>query len=126
MNNKYLYWGSTILIAFFAAFSGVMYFFAEAPAETIQRLGYPDYFRILLGAGKLIGAAALLAPLPRWLKEWTYAAFTIDFGMALISHATVGDPLSMLILPVVALALLWTSYLTYHRFILGEDVESTA
>lgn len=126
MNTKYLYWGSTILIALFAAFSGTMYFLADAPAETIERLGYPDYFRSLLGAGKIVGAVALLAPLPRWLKEWTYAAFTIDFTMALISHAVVGDPVSALIMPVVALALLWTSYAAYHRYVLAEPAETAA
>lgn len=121
MNSKYLYWGSTVLIALFAAFSGAMYFIAEAPAQTIERLGYPDYLRVLLGIGKLIGAAALVAPLPRSLKEWTYAAFTIDFVMAFISHAVVGDPISAMIMPVVALALLMTSYATYHQYVLAED-----
>ena len=121
MNAKYLYWGATILVALFAALSGAMYFIAEAPAQTIERLGYPDYFRVLLGIGKLIGAAALLAPLPRSLKEWTYAAFTIDFTMAFISHAVVGDPFSALIMPVVAIAVLFTSYAAYHRHVLADE-----
>lgn len=120
MNSKYLYWGSTGLIALFTLLSGAMYFIAQAPAETIQRLGYPDYLRVLLGAGKLVGGAALLFPLPRWSKEWAYAGFTIDFSMALISHAVVGDPVSVLIRPAVALALLLTSYIMYHRYVLAE------
>jgi len=119
MSTKYLYWGATILVALFAALSGAMYFIAEAPAQTIERLGYPDYFRVLLGIGKLIGAAALLAPLPRSVKEWTYAAFTIDFTMAFISHAVVGDPFSALLMPVVAIAVLLTSYTTYHKHVLA-------
>jgi uncharacterized membrane protein YphA (DoxX/SURF4 family) len=121
MNAKYLYWGATILVALFAALSGAMYFIAEAPAQTIERLGYPDYFRVLLGIGKLVGAAALLAPLPRSLKEWTYAAFTIDFAMAFVSHAVVGDPFSALIMPAVALVVLLTSYGAYHRHVLDEE-----
>lgn len=118
MNSKYLYWGSTGLIAVFALLSGGMYFIAEAPAETIQRLGYPDYLRVLLGAGKLVGGAILLFPLPRWIKEWAYAGFTIDFSMALISHAVVGDPVSAILRPAIALGLLWTSYVMYHRYML--------
>ena len=120
MPKKYLYWGSTLLIALFAAFSGSMYFLAEAPAETIERLGYPDYFRVLLGVGKLVGAIALVVPLPRSLKEWTYAAFAIDFGTALVSHAVVGDPVSDLIVPVVALGGLLTSYAAYHQYVLSD------
>jgi hypothetical protein len=126
MNSKYLYWGATILIALFAAFSGAMYFIAEAPAQTIERLGYPDYFRILLGIGKIAGAVALLAPLPRSLKEWTYAAFTIDFVMAFISHLVMGDPVSSLVMPVVAFALLMTSYAAYHQYVLVEEEAAAA
>jgi hypothetical protein len=126
MNSKYLYWGATILIAIFAAFSGAMYFIAEAPAQTIERLGYPDYFRVLLGIGKLMGAAALIIPLPRSLKEWTYAAFTIDFVMAFISHLVVGDPASSLVMPVVALALLMISYAAYHQYVLAEKEAAAA
>ena len=121
MNTKYLYWGSTGLVALLALASGAMYFVAEAPAETFARLGFPDYFRIQLGVAKLVGGVALLVPLPRWLKEWTYAGFTIDFGSALIAHLAVGDPLSSAVTPLVALALLWTSYASYHRHVLAPD-----
>jgi hypothetical protein len=114
MNAKYLYWGTTILLALFAAATGAMYFLAEAPADTIDRLGYPDYLRVLLGIAKLGGAVGLLAPLPRSLKEWVYAGFTLDFSMALISHAMVGDPLSLLLRPAIALAVLFASYAGYH------------
>lgn len=121
MNTKYLYWGSTILVALLVAFSGTMYFVAEAPAETFRRLGYPEYFRVLLGIGKIVGAVLLIAPLPRWLKEWTYAGFTFDFSAAIISHAVVGDSVSTMIFPAVALAVLWTSYAGYYRYVLSPD-----
>ncbi|PQJ35161.1 hypothetical protein BSZ35_11655 [Salinibacter sp. 10B] len=126
MNSKYLYWGATGLIALFAAFSGTMYFIADAPAQTIERLGYPDYFHILLGIAKLVGAAILLIPLPRSLKEWAYAGFTFDFIAAFISHLMVGDPVSSLVMPVVALVLLMTSYTAYHQYVLAEETAVTA
>ena len=120
MNSKYLYWGTTILISLFATATGAMYFFAQAPAETIRRLGYPDYFRLLLGAAKLGGAIGLLVPLPRSLKEWVYAGLTIDFSMAVVSHAMVGDPVSVVLKPVIALAVLGTSYAGYHQYVLAK------
>ena len=120
MTTKYLYWGATSLLALFSAFSGTMYFLAEAPAQTIERLGYPDYFRVLLGIGKLVGAVALVVPLPRSLKEWVYAGFTFDFTAAVISHVMVGDPASSLVMPVVALAVLMASYVGYHQYVLAE------
>ena len=120
MNTKYLYWGSTGLVALLALASGTMYFVAEAPADSFARLGFPDYFRIQLGIAKLVGGMALLVPLPRWLKEWTYAGFTTDFGSAAIAHLAVGDPLSDVATPVVALVVLLTSYVSYHRYYLTD------
>ena len=110
MNSKYFYWGSTGLVSLFVLFSGTMYFVADAPAASFERLGFPDYFRVQLGVAKLAGGVALLVPLPRWMKEWTYAGFTINFASAGIAHLAVGDPLTAAILPLVALALLLTSY----------------
>ena len=121
MNAKTLYWGATSLLALFSAFSGTMYFLAEAPAQTIERLGYPDYFHVLLGIGKIVGAVALVVPLPRSLKEWVYAGFTFDFVAAVISHVMVGDPVSSLVMPVVALAVLMASYAGYHQHVLAEE-----
>ena len=126
MNSKYVYWGSTALIAALMLLSGTMYFVAEAPAETIERLGFPDYFRVQLGIAKIVGGVALLAPLPRSLKEWTYAGFTIDIGSAVVAHAAVGDPLSSMVAPVIMLAVLMTSYASYHQYYLASmDSEPT-
>ncbi len=74
---------------------------------------------VLLGIAKLMGAAALVVPLPRSLKEWAYAGFTVDFVSAFISHLVGGDPLSMMFMPPVAFSLLMVSYTAYHRFYLG-------
>ena len=121
MNAKTLYWGATSLLALFAAVSGAMYFLAEAPAQTIERLGYPDYVRVLLGIGTIVGAVALVVPRPRSLKEWVYAGFTFDFIAAVISHLMVGDPASSLVMPVGALAVLMASYAGYHQYVLAEE-----
>ncbi|MFB6271402.1 MAG: DoxX family protein [Salinibacter sp.] len=126
MNRKYLYWGTTGLVALLALASGVLYFVADAPAETFARLGFPDYFRIQLGAAKIVGGVALLVPLPRWLKEWTYAGFTIDFASAAIAHLAMGDPLSSAVTPGVALILLWTSYASYHWHVLAPTANDSS
>jgi uncharacterized membrane protein YphA (DoxX/SURF4 family) len=120
MSVRYLYWGATSLLALFSAVSGTMCFLAEAPAQTIERLGSPDYFRVLLGVGKIVGAVALVVPLPRSLKEWVYAGFTVDFTAAVISYLMVDDPVSSLVMPVVALAVLVAPYAGYHQYVLAE------
>lgn len=119
MKSKYIYWGSTGLVALLALASGTMYFVAEAPADTFARLGFPDYFRVQLGVAKIVGGLALLVPLPRWLKEWTYAGFTIVFASAAIAHLAAGDPVSAAIMPVVALIVLLSSYASYRQYLLG-------
>jgi len=126
MRTKYLYWGSTGLVALFMVVSATLYFVADGPAASFERLGFPDYFRIELGIAKLAGAVVLVAPLPRALKEWAYAGFAISFVSAVIAHAAVGDPLSDLIPPVVAFALLMTSYVTYHRHSRSESPSDDA
>ena len=126
MRTKYLYWGSTGLVAFFMVVSATLYFVADGPAATFERLGFPDYFRIELGIAKVAGAVALVAPLPRALKEWAYAGFTISFVSAVIAHAAVGDPLTDLVPPVGAFALLMTSYVTYHRYYRSEHTPGNA
>jgi hypothetical protein len=116
MNSKYLYWGATGLLALFMAFSSVWYFVGAGPAASFEHLGFPDYLRIELGIAKMAGAIALVSPVPRVVKEWTYAGFTITFVSAFIAHAMAGDPVSALVPPVIAFALLMTSYVTYHRY----------
>ncbi len=113
---KYLYWGTTLLLALMMAASGTMYFVSEAAAQTFAELGFPDYFRVELGIAKVVGAVALVVPLPRAVKEWTYAGFTISFVSAIIAHLAVGDPVADVVPPIVASALLVTSYVTYHTY----------
>ena len=112
---KYLYWGTTALLALLMAASGTMYFVSEGAAQTFARLGFPDYFRVELGIAKLLGAVALVTPVPRAVKEWTYAGFAISFVSAVVAHAAVGDPVTALLPPIVAFGLLAASYVGYHQ-----------
>ena len=73
-------------------------------------LGYPAYFVTILGARKLLGGLALLAPrLPR-LKEWAYAGIAFDLTGAAFSHAAVAHPAAKVIAPLVILGLAAASW----------------
>jgi len=53
--------------------------------------GYPVYFLTIIGAWKMLGTIALLAPgLPR-LKEWAYAGIFFNMTGALLSHLASGS-----------------------------------
>jgi hypothetical protein len=85
-----------------------------------RHLGYPDYFRQLLGVAKLLGVAALVAPMPNpTLREWAYAGFAFTCIGAAVSHVMSGDPIGKAIGSSLALALLLTSYFLRRRAALG-------
>jgi hypothetical protein len=117
MKTKLVYWIPTGIIALFMAVSAVPDVLRVEGALTIfHHLGYPDYFLTLIGVAKLLGVAALLAPVPRTLREWAYAGLTFDLMGAAFSHGSVGDPLGNVVTPLVALAVLHVSYWAWrHR-----------
>jgi hypothetical protein len=97
-----IYWASTGLFAALMLFSAYAYFMAPEAREGFQHLGFPQWFRMELGAAKALGAIALLAPIPLFLKEWAYAGFFINLISAVIAHGmtdgwgTAGGPLPFL------------------------------
>ena len=117
MKLKIAYWVLTGLFGLMMLASGVMYLSgAPEPVEGFRHLGYPDYFRTLLGIAKVLGAVALLVPMvPRTLREWAYAGFAINLVSASVSHYASADPMSQVIGPVLFLGVLLTSHQLWHR-----------
>src|SRR5574338_159910 len=86
----------------------------EGALMIFHRLGYPAYLLPFLGAAKLLGVGAILAPgVPR-LKEWAFAGLTFDLTGALYSHLSIGDPPSAWMPAVVGFMLVGGSYAA-HR-----------
>lgn len=121
---KLTYWITTGLFSAMMLFSATMYFTNPQMAQTFQHLGFPDYFRVELGLAKYIGVLLLLTPFYGRLKEWAYAGFTITTISASIAHATLGDPTSAVVTPLVMLGILGVSYFTLHK--LGNEVQPAA
>jgi hypothetical protein len=110
--RKTAYWTTTGLFCAVLGFSGLAYLMrAEFMLERMSELGYPSYFMLILGAAKLLGIAALLAPGRPLLKEWAYAGFAFDLIGGTASHAFSGDPLGVVIRPAVVLGIGAASYL---------------
>ena len=109
--TKIGYWAATGLVALGFAFGGLADL-SRSPdvLAGMQHLGYPAYFATLLGVWKVLGAVAIVVPRFARLKEWAYAGMFFDLSGALVSHASVGDPASRLVAPVVLLALLVASW----------------
>jgi uncharacterized membrane protein YphA (DoxX/SURF4 family) len=100
------YWTTTTLVALAFLTGGAAYLArADEPVRGMAALGYPAYFVTILGAWKLLGGLALLAPrLPR-LKEWAYAGIAFDLTGAAFSHAAVAHPAAKVIAPLVILGI---------------------
>jgi DoxX-like family len=107
-----LYWVLTGFLAAMMLMSGIMYFTQPVVIEGFQKLGFPPFLRIELAFAKCIGAIVLVAPLPRPLKECTYAGFGINFISAIIAHLQINDPPTG---AAIALAVLIASRYLYGR-----------
>ena len=113
--TRIIYWVLTAIVSLLMLFSAYMYLTSDAIKQGFVHLGFPDYFRVELGIAKLIGGIALLLPLPRRVKEWTYAGFGINFISAFIAHVALGDEFKNFALIPVLFAILVGSYITYDK-----------
>jgi hypothetical protein len=114
--EKIIYWVSTSLISAMMLFAAFGYFTSPVMQEAFVHLGFPDYFRVELGAAKVLGAIALILPwVPGRIKEFAYFGFAVTFVSAFIAHLSSGDPLTVAFNPVMALIFLVVSYITYSK-----------
>ncbi len=86
-----LYWLTTGLLVFELGLGGIWDVFRLPHVRlTMERLGYPGYFLLILGVWKLLGATALVVPRFPRLKEWAYAGAVFELTGALASHLASG------------------------------------
>lgn len=105
------YWAATAIAAFVFLSGGAADLLRPAPVvEGMTHLGYPPYFMLVLGAWKVLGGAAVLAPRFPRVKEWAYAGMFFDLSGASASHAAVGDPLVKVVTPVLILLVVIASW----------------
>ncbi|MCX2493758.1 DoxX family protein [Pedobacter sp. PF22-3] len=110
------YWIVTIIFALMMimdGFGGVTQ--QEAGKEVLKHLGYPMYMLIIVGISKLLGAVSILQNKYTAIKEWAYAGFAINFIGAFASRAFVGDGISLLIPPLVALIMMFIPYILWKK-----------
>jgi len=113
---KTWYWIATIIFALMMimdGFGGVTQ--QGAGKEVLKHLGYPMYMLIIVGISKLLGAVSILQNKYTAIKEWAYAGFAINFIGAFASRAFVGDGISLLIPPLVALIMMFIPYILWKK-----------
>jgi hypothetical protein len=110
MNQKNIYWISTIVLFSLLILTGILYFvFYDTLVEYFKRYGYPIYLIYPLGMAKIVGSIVVLYNKYKWLKELAYAGFFFNFILAFFAHVMIGefDPF-----PTISLILLIISYST--------------
>ena len=109
------YWVITGLFCLQMGFTAYAQLHLPQVARAFVHFGFPSYFRVELSCAKLLGVAALVAPVPARVKEWAYAGFAINLVSALIAHFSLGDPFSAWSW-AAGTALLWgASYVLWRR-----------
>lgn len=125
---KIIFWITT---GFLFLFEGMMplstvLFFPQYTTAGTAYLQYPQYFAYVLIAWKVLGSVALIIPgLPRPLKEWTYAGFAFNFICATISHIVIDGAVFVSFFPLIMMAVLVVSYITYFRVYGHEVIRNT-
>lgn len=113
---KTWYWVATIIFALMMIMDGIGGIIQqEAGKEVLKHLGYPMYLLIIVGIAKLLGAASTLQNKFKTIKEWAYAGFAINFIGAFASRAFVGDGISLLIPPLIALTIMFIPYILWKK-----------
>ncbi len=112
---KILFWVSTSLIAL-SSLPSIFMVNAPGTIEAFNHLGVgASWFRWELEIAKTLAGIVLILPMIRGrIKEWVYAGLGIDFISALIALWTV-DGFSKAWFVFIFIALLATSYITYHK-----------
>jgi hypothetical protein len=110
--KRIAYWLTTALVAGELGLGGIWDVSRTQQVRgVIDKLGYPEYFLVILGTWKLLGAAAVLAPRLPLLKEWAYAGAMFSYTGAIASHLAVGDhpvgELGFLVVMIGATAASW-------------------
>lgn len=114
--QRVIFWITTIIIFLWEGVMPALFSNSEMAKEGIRHLGYPEYFGVMLTVFKVLGALALVVPnISSRIKEWAYAGFAIDFIAAAVSHWAVDGFDGQTIFPLVFLAILAGSYLSYHK-----------
>lgn len=119
--NKIIYWTFTSIIFAFDSLLPALTSHTQLAVDGIRHLGYPDYFRVELTIFKVLGGIVLILPMiPRRIKEWAYAGFAINFISAIVAHWAVEGFSGQVILPLVLLAMLVISYVSFRKISFGK------
>lgn len=120
------YWIITPLFSAFMIFSSVggLALDEQTVAYLHDHMGYPLYFIKIISLAKILGAVAILLPVPARVKEWAYFGFFIDLVVAVLSFVALGDPIAMWTPMFLFIGVLIVAYILHHKRLQARAVEA--
>ena len=110
LNQKHIFWISTIILFGMLIVTGILYFvYYDSLVIYFKRYGYPTYIIYPLALAKIVGSMVILYNKNKLLKEVAYIGFFFNFILAFFAHYMINefDPF-----PVIFFILLLLSYFT--------------
>ena len=83
-------------------------------ASDLAHLGYPPYFRIILGTWKIIAAIVIAIPMKGWIKDLAYMGILLDLSGAAASRLAVGDGAIKIFIPLILSAWVVVSWFGFR------------
>lgn len=112
MKKQLLFWIPNVLLLLPMVGSAIMYLMQPQMAiDAFKQLGYPGYVMWFNAMAKILGGIAIVAPVPKFLKEFAYAGYL--YILLLATQALyVGMPANwpMMLIFIVIWVLAYWSY----------------
>lgn len=64
----------------------IMHAYSNEMINGDNAIGFPEWLVLPMGVLKVFGVIAIWAPVPRWIKEWAYAAVFFNLLLAIGAH----------------------------------------
>ena len=102
MKRKWVYFLTTTAVVALSAITGIGNLIPFPHIESdLHHLGYPPYFRLILGTWKVIAAIVIAIPGKVWFKDLAYMGVLLDLSGAAASRLAVGDDAVKVIVPLI-------------------------
>lgn len=121
---KIIYRTTTIALTLFIL-PGLFFMNGEMAKAGMAHVGLTDavWLQQLIGFGGPIAILLILIPqVCARVKEWAYVGLGCIYIGAFWAHVQLGDPISMVIMPVITFAILYTSYMMRHKGATGKVI----
>jgi hypothetical protein len=114
--TNWVYIVTTVVVALVSFITGIgnLVPFPHIESDLIH-LGYPPYFRFVLGTWKVLAAVALAVPGNYLLKNLAYMGILFDLTGAAASRVAVGDGAFKVVVPLIISIWVLVSWWNYRN-----------